>query len=468
MLINEALRLGDAPRLALVGAGGKTTALFRLGRELLARAPHPDTYTVIATATTHLGIEQARWADHHYIVRQPVDVDAYAAELPAGIVLFTGSESGEERLEGVSLGVLERIRVLADAHNIPLLIEADGSRMKPVKAPAEHEPVIPPFVDTVVVLAGLSALGKPLATEWVHRAEIFAGLAGLPQGSPITPEALTRVLNHPQGGLKSIPDGARRLAFLNQADTPELQSVAGAMAKQLLSSFEAVVIAALYPSAPQQPSSPSPSTLPVVSSPVIAVYEPIAGVILAAGESRRYGQPKALLPWRGEPFIRHVIRAARRAGLSPVIVVGGAHTPQIRLACADMDAQLVHNPDWEEGQSASLRVGLSALTAQVGAAVFLLADQPQVPNGLVTALVEAHAAGLPTIVAPLVDGQRANPVLFDRRAFPELMTLRGEMGGRALFSKYPIAWVPWHDPRILLDVDTPEDYQALLDMDLET
>jgi molybdenum cofactor cytidylyltransferase len=64
-----------------------------------------------------------------------------------------------------------------------------------------------------------------------------------------------------------------------------------------------------------------------------------------------------------------------------------------------------------------------------------------------------------------VDGQRANPTLFDRRTFPGLMALQGDVGGRALFSKYTITWVPWHDPSLLLDVDTPEDYQKLLDMD---
>jgi molybdenum cofactor cytidylyltransferase len=127
--------------------------------------------------------------------------------------------------------------------------------------------------------------------------------------------------------------------------------------------------------------------------------------------------------------------------------------------------ELVHNPDWGEGQSASLRAGLRALNTEAGAAVFLLADQPQVSAGLIAGLIEAHAAGLPPVVAPLVDGQRANPTLFDRRTFPDLMALQGDVGGRALFSKYEITWVPWYDPSLLLDVDTMEDYQKLLELD---
>jgi molybdenum cofactor cytidylyltransferase len=175
-----------------------------------------------------------------------------------------------------------------------------------------------------------------------------------------------------------------------------------------------------------------------------------------------------LLDWRGQSFLRHVIDAATGAGLSPVIVVTGAYASQIDQACAGLNVKLVHNPAWSEGQSTSLKRGLRALDAEAGAAIFLLADQPQVSAGLIEVLVEAHAASLPAVVAPMVDGQRANPTLFDRRTFPELMSLHGDVGGRALFSKYPITWVPWHDPSLLLDVDTQEDYQKLLEIDRDT
>ena len=96
----------------------------------------------------------------------------------------------------------------------PFLLEADGSRRLPLKAPAPHEPPIPPFVDSVLVVAGLSALGHSLDPEWVYQPDRFAALAGLAPGAPITPEGLVQVLRHPQGGLKNIPAGARRLAVV--------------------------------------------------------------------------------------------------------------------------------------------------------------------------------------------------------------------------------------------------------------
>jgi CTP:molybdopterin cytidylyltransferase MocA len=98
----------------------------------------------------------------------------------------------------------------------------------------------------------------------------------------------------------------------------------------------------------------------------------------------------------------------------------------------------------------------------VGAAIFLLADQPQIPAEVLRALVESHAQNLPTILAPLVlEEKRTNPVLFDRVAFPDLLALTGDIGGRAIFNKHRVEYLPWHDDILLMDVDTPEDYERL-------
>jgi molybdenum cofactor cytidylyltransferase len=93
--------------------------------------------------------------------------------------------------------------------------------------------------------------------------------------------------------------------------------------------------------------------------------------------------------------------------------------------------------------------------------IFLLADQPQVTPSVLRALVKRHSLDLSLIVAPQVQGQRANPVLFDRVTFPDLLALTGDVGGRGIFSKHPVTTLPWHDESLLLDVDTPEDYEKL-------
>jgi len=448
----------------LVGAGGKTSALFQAACDYLKTG---QTSTILLTTTTHLAQDQVRQADHHFIIHHPDQLAALDNELPAGVVLVTGQPSTEAdqpaRLIGLDQACMLRLLALANAHQAPLLIEADGSRRLPLKAPAEHEPAIPIFANIVAVVAGLSGLGKPLTNEWVHRPERFAELAGQALEQPITPQALVRVLAHPLGGIKNIPPNSRRVLLLNQAATPDLQALAYSITPELLQSFHAVIIANLPENGAQPGKSEGESSATVQPSAIFAVHEPVAGIILAAGEASRFGQPKQLLLWQNEPLVHHCARIALQAGLSPVIAVTGESSPQISHALADLDVRVVHNPDWQQGQSTSVQAGLQALPDEIGATIFLLSDQPQVHVELLQALVENHAASLAPIVAPLVDGQRANPVLFDCQTFPELMKISGDTGGRELFSRYSIRWVVWHDRAILLDIDTPEDYQRLLE-----
>ena len=228
MNLIHALRLDRAhstsPVISLVGAGGKTTALFQLARQL---AEQKKGSPVIVTATTHLGAWQTSLADQHII---GTDLGVLKNLPSTGVTLITGEiENG--RTTPISQTALSWLREISKDQHIPLLIEADGSRQKSIKAPAEHEPPIPEFTDLVIVVAGLSTLGKPLNAEHVRRPEIFSQLSGLQIDQPITAEAITRVLAHPQGGQKNIPPTARRVALLNQADTPELQSIGGGMAR---------------------------------------------------------------------------------------------------------------------------------------------------------------------------------------------------------------------------------------------
>ncbi len=434
--LRHALRLTDAPRVAFVGAGGKTTALFRLARQFAG--------PVILTATTHLATSQLALADHHFAAVSPEDVAAAGRNLPGGVMLFTGAPAGDSRAAGVGEDVLARLHALAQARQIPLLIEADGSRMRPLKAPAEYEPLIPPFVDTVVVVAGMRALGQPLTLEHVHRPARFAALAGIQPDARLTPEVVARVLAHPAGGLKSIPPGARRVALLNQADTPAQRAAAGHLAQNLVGAYDAALVASLRR-----------------EGTLWAAREPIAGVVLAAGGARRFGQPKQVLAWQGKPLVQRVVETALAAGLWPVVVVTGAYAQQVTQAVAGLPVEVVHNAQWEAGQSSSVRVGVSALPDAAGGAVFLLADQPTIPPTLIRSLTERHAQTLAPVIAPLIDGQRGNPVLFDRATFEDFAHISGDRGGRALFSRYPITWLPWHDPRPLFDVDTWDDYQKL-------
>ncbi|MDP1545485.1 MAG: selenium cofactor biosynthesis protein YqeC [Anaerolineales bacterium] len=451
MNLLRALRLDQPtetqPVISLVGAGGKTTALFQLAREL----PTAKGQSLFVTATTHLGIWQIPLADHHIIARDISDLHSIP---PEGITLVTGEIEGD-RTKPVSESVLDWLHENTKTRNLPLLIEADGSRQKPLKAPAAHEPPIPHFTNTVLHITGLSALGKPLHEDHVHRAESYAQLSGLPLGAPITPQAIVTTLSHPQGGQKNIPPQAKRMALLNGADTPELQAIGGGMAKSLLHHFDAVLLGSL-----RKPEN-------------FKTFERVAGIILAAGEATRYGSPKQLLDWKGKPFVRQVAETALQSGLEPVVVVTGSHHADVESALQGLPVTIVHNAEYKQGQSTSIKAGIQFLNSsstsgggRAGAAVFLLADQPQIPAEVIRALADAHTRSLPPILAPLVlEERRANPVLFDKAAFPDLLQLTGDIGGRAIFSKYKVEYIPWHDDILLMDVDRPEDYQRLINIE---
>ena len=433
--LTKALRLAHIPppRVAFVGAGGKTTALFQLAKEL---SP------CIVTITTHLGAWQTDAADQHIIIHKPADVNQLEEIAFSGIILVTGEEKGE-RLTSLSDESLAWLEQFCNYHSLPLLIEADGARQKPLKAPSEHEPVTPEFVDTVVVVAGLSGIGKLLNDENVYNAELFAKLGKLKEGKKVLSDNLIQVLVHEKGGLKNIPIKARRIALLNQADTPNIQAVGGKMAKNLLPKFNSAIVASLKHSN-------------------IQTFERPAAIILAAGTSSRFGASKQLLDYHGKTFIRAVAETSLQADLSPVIIVTGAEDAKIKAALQNLPVEIVHNPDWKEGQSSSIHVGVQALGKDTGSAIFLLADQPQITGEVVQALVEEHQRTLNPVIAPMVENRRANPVLFDRVTFPALLELKGDIGGRGIFSQFSPSYIIWNDSTLLLDVDSPKDYERLL------
>lgn len=436
----QALRLYQPCTVAFIGSGGKTTAIFQLARQM--KQP------VIVTATTHLGVWQLSMADRH-IIAHSADVIMDLDLNPSNITLVTGEIDGE-RTKPIPEAVLHGLHAYCEDRSIPLLVEADGSRQRPLKAWAEHEPPIPEFTDVLVRVVGMSGLGKPLTDEFVHRAEIYSTDSRLQPGEIIDRDAIIRTLLKSEDAQSRFPPRARGIILLNQADSSELQAAAQGMARELLLKYQSVIVASLG------------------QEKIFAVHEPVAGIVLAAGESTRYGKPKQLLDWHGEPFARVVARKAVESGMKPVILVTGAHADEVGYTVADLGIEIVNSEDWKRGQAGSIKAGLQYLAHgsngfnAVGACVFLLVDQPHITPSILQALMEKHAEGLYPILAPMVMDRRANPVLFDRVTFEDLLTLEGDTGGRGIFHKHRVEYLPWHDDRLLLDVDTPEQYQRLI------
>ncbi len=190
----------------------------------------------------------------------------------------------------------------------------------------------------------------------------------------------------------------------------------------------------------------------------------IAAIVLAAGEGRRMGGPNKLTASvGGRPLVRIAAEAALASRAKPVVVVTGHQPEAVGEALHGLDVERVHNPDYADGLSTSLRRGMAALPPDIDGAIVLLADMPRVDAALLDRLIDAFdpASGR-LIVVPTFNGKRGNPVLWSRRFFPELMAVAGDTGGRHLIGANPDAVVEVESGAVVVaDVDTPEDLAAI-------
>ena len=188
----------------------------------------------------------------------------------------------------------------------------------------------------------------------------------------------------------------------------------------------------------------------------------IAGIVLAAGLSRRMGRAKMLMPVDGRAIIRHAVESVLAGGVDSVWVVTGPDVEPIEAALAGLTVQIVVNPTPEEGQSGSLRAGIAALPPSVDAALIALGDQPALAPSIIPALLAARRTSPKLIVAPRYRDGQGNPVVFKREIFPELLRLTGDQGARPIIQKEParVEWVELDLP-MPPDVDTPADYEKI-------
>jgi probable selenium-dependent hydroxylase accessory protein YqeC len=250
MLI-EALGLHHSRLISLCGAGGKTTLMFSLAREFVAAGER-----VLVTTTTKIARDEADGWPSFAATTQEQVLDGARALLAESGRERSGAVIAYSRIGGDGYRLVGYAPELVDAlvqtgRFDRILVEADGSARKPLKAPAAHEPVIPSATDTLIIVAGLNGLGLPLSEENLFRAGIWSRLSGLALGEPISAESLARSVAHPDGLARGCPDDARRILFLNQADTParrrDAMRVADSLAAAPENRLERIVTGWLLP-----------------------------------------------------------------------------------------------------------------------------------------------------------------------------------------------------------------------------
>jgi molybdenum cofactor cytidylyltransferase len=196
----------------------------------------------------------------------------------------------------------------------------------------------------------------------------------------------------------------------------------------------------------------------------------IAGVVLAAGRSTRMGAPKALLDYRGQPFVASIVQVLQALELHPRVVVVGDDGPRIRAALAPHDVMLVENT-WEApdpGPISSIRAALAALEhARPQGVLVWPVDYPHVRTATIEALIDGFRTHRPAVALPVFQERRGHPVLWSDRAIPALLEdpKAGKEGARAVLHALPrrdVREVMVSDPAVLEGINTPEDYERLI------
>ncbi len=190
----------------------------------------------------------------------------------------------------------------------------------------------------------------------------------------------------------------------------------------------------------------------------------IYAIVLAAGESRRMGAPKQLLPFGGKTVLLAVVDRLLLSRADGVLVVLGCRAEEVRATLGGRPVQVVLNLDYAQGMLASVQAGVAALPPDATASLICLGDQPTLDPAVVDQVIEAHRQTGRGIVIPTFNGKRGHPALISLRYRDEILALSGEPGLKAVMRGHleDTAEVEVHRPEILDDIDTPEDYQKAL------
>jgi molybdenum cofactor cytidylyltransferase len=439
MKFQKAFDINPGDVVALIGAGGKTSLMVALGYELAEAG-----WRVLATTTTRIGEDQLRLMPH--AMQYGAGALAISQVLSENRFVFLYDEIRDGKVYGPRP---EWIPGLLDSVDSDvLLIEADGARGLPLKAPFPHEPVIPPETSLVVPIASLAVLGEPLDDKHVYNPQAMTDKYGFFPGSRVKSPWVAQVLRDDELGLYGIPPKARVVAFLNQ--TPAQGYLRG----------RARMIARLTLRSPRINGVALGSVRGTGS--VHEVQRPVGAVVLAAGMSTRMGQPKVLLPWvDGKTILEHILEQLIRTRIDHISVVVGHNADEVKQAINHLGVKIVRNRAYKTGEMlSSLKAGLKSMPDNMAAALVVLGDQPRIQPKVIYQILTAYAEGAGDIVAPSFQMRRGHPMLIGRRFWPEILSLPAKGAPRDVINAHQdeIAYVNVDNDSVLRDIDTPQDY----------
>lgn len=312
MRLCDGLGIQRGDMVAFTGGGGKTSALVQLSHEL-----QKERWRVLATTTTRIAEAELKSFPYIMTLEQIESPQVLSTLLSEYGCVFLYDRLWNGKALGLEPQIISQFTDLLDTDTI--LIEADGSRQLPLKAPYSHEPVIPRETTLAVPIVGLDVLGKPFTERTVYNPESIIERYGFPLGGTIHPAWIAQIVRDEGLGLKGIPEKARIVPLLNKAGTSTLDRIKARRIAQMIMQqprVQAVLIGRVRKK----------------NQPIFEVQRRVGAIILAGGLSRRMGQSKPLLPWGNHTVIETIVRRLTPLRLADVVVVTGHQSTRVKAA----------------------------------------------------------------------------------------------------------------------------------------
>jgi molybdenum cofactor cytidylyltransferase len=440
MKLHEAFEIARGEVVSFTGAGGKTSLMVALGYELAEMG-----WRVLATTTYRMRTDQLDLMP--VSLKMSAGVKRISDALNKSRFVFLYQSVAGHTVYGLET---ESIRYLLDAVDSDvLLVEADVANEMGVKAPLPGEPAVPPESSLVIPVVSSAVLAQPFDAEHVYNIAAVIERYGFAEGARIKAAWLAQILRDEALGLRGAPAEARVIPYLNQTvSRGYARGRARLVARLTLKSprFHGVVIGSVRG-----------------EQPVYEVQRPVGAVVLAAGLSRRMGQPKVLLPWaNNRTILEHIIDQLIRARIDQVTVVTGHQSREVKALLKPLDVDVVYNQDYKTGEMlSSVQAGLNAMPPQVAAALIVLGDQPRIQPKTVYHIMNTYAETASDLIVPSFQMKRGHPLLIGRRYWGEILALRENSSLRDVMNAHSdaITYVNIDNDSILRDIDTPEDYR---------
>lgn len=414
--------------ISFVGGGGKTSTMFALANYLKKFG------SVLITTTTKIFMPNSNQYDNLINLETCKDINKYS-----GITLLAGGINSDNKVIGVESSLLDEIYIKGLFKFI--IVECDGAKNMPIKAPNDGEPIIPLLTNINIGIVGIDSIGRPLS-QVCFRQEIFK--ANILNCEYVSNEAIINLINSENGLFKNTPKKCKKYFVLNKCDSNEDKSLGENILKNVrcLSDVNKTFISSIH------------------KGEFYHKGENILGIIMASGFSKRMGKNKLLMKIDNTSMIRRVAKEVSYSKIEDIVLVYSDEN--VKNEVVDLPINTSFNNSPESGQSMSIKIGLNSYEKEYDGYMFFVGDQPFIDSSTINNIINIFNENKNYIVIPEYNGKKGNPVIFPKYLKNQLLDINGDKGGRIVIEQCEkINKVAIKDIRCGIDIDTVDEFKLL-------